>query len=89
MKYPPRRPGGWLRAPVKKAVYRLADGTLCVLRNAPVAVCAVVMVKEIFKLEQCRMVAQIFLAARKSWSKKFLRLPIQNPKSRACQVSRM
>ena len=36
MKYPPRRPGGWLEgARVKSAVYLLADGTLSVLRNAP------------------------------------------------------
>jgi len=41
MKYPPRRPGGWLRAPVKTDVYLLADGTLSVLRNAPLVSCAV------------------------------------------------
>jgi hypothetical protein len=66
MKYPPRRPGGWLRAPVNNAIYRLADGTFNLLRNARLVRCAVVMVKEIFKLEQCRMVAQIFFAVRKT-----------------------
>jgi hypothetical protein len=50
MKYPPRRPGGWLRAPVKNVSYRVADGTLSVLRNALCVTGAVVIVKEILKL---------------------------------------
>jgi hypothetical protein len=47
MKYPPRRPGGWLRAPVKKLFYRLANGTLSLLRNAPIVRSAVAMVNQI------------------------------------------
>jgi hypothetical protein len=50
MKYPPRRPGGWLRAPVKNVIYRLAGGTVSVLRNALCVMGAVVMVKENLKL---------------------------------------
>ena len=50
MKYPRRRPGGWLRTPVKKSVYRLAAGTFSVLRNALTVLSAVVMVNETLKL---------------------------------------
>ena len=50
VKYPRRRPGGWLRAPVKKSVYRLAAGTFSVLRNALSVLSAVVMVNETLKL---------------------------------------
>jgi hypothetical protein len=58
MKYPPRRPGGWLEgACFKTAVYLPADGTLSVLRNAPLVSCAVAiieqdLVNEIFKADR-------------------------------------
>jgi hypothetical protein len=71
MKYPRRRPGGWLRAPVKKFFYRLAAGTFSVLRNALTVLSAVVMVNETFKTEQCRMVARIFFRRTKILAEKF------------------
>jgi hypothetical protein len=72
MKYPPRRPGGWLRAPVNKLFYRLANGTLSLLRNAPLVVCAA-MVNEISKPEQCRMVARKFFRRTKILNEIFRR----------------
>jgi len=66
MKYPPRRPGGWLRAPVKKAVYLLADGTLSVLRNAPPVLCAVDIGEREFQTRPCGIVAQNIFVVQKS-----------------------
>jgi len=72
MKYPPRRPGGWLRAPVKKCVYLRADGTLSVLRNAPCRSRAVVISQRIEK-RPCGIVAQKIFFVRKSSREKFSR----------------
>ena len=47
MKIPAAASSGWLRAPVNNAIYLHADGTLSVLRNAPLVWCAVFMVNEI------------------------------------------